>query len=45
MEKLLEEISFAAPDQVEKQVTITAEYVRSKLTGIIQDRDLSRYVL
>jgi ATP-dependent HslUV protease ATP-binding subunit HslU len=45
MEKLLEEISFAAPDQEEKQVTITAEYVRSKLTGIIQDRDLSHYVL
>jgi ATP-dependent HslUV protease ATP-binding subunit HslU len=45
MEKLLEEISFGAPDQAEKRVTITAEYVRSKLVDIVQDRDLSRYVL
>jgi ATP-dependent HslUV protease ATP-binding subunit HslU len=45
MEKLLEEISFGAPDQAEKHVTITAEYVRSKLADIVGDRDLSRYVL
>jgi len=45
MEKLLEEISFGAPDQQEKRVTITAAYVRSKLTDIVENRDLSRYVL
>jgi ATP-dependent HslUV protease ATP-binding subunit HslU len=45
MEKLLEEISFGAPDQEEKRVTITAAYVRSKLTDIVENRDLSRYVL
>jgi len=47
MEILLEEISFDAPDMAvaEREVTIDAEYVMDKLEDIIEDEDLSRYVL
>ncbi len=45
MESLLDEISFDAPDMTEKQVTISAEYVEEKMTDIVEDEDLSRYVL
>jgi ATP-dependent HslUV protease ATP-binding subunit HslU len=42
---VLEEISFEGPDLKKKTVKIDAEYVRKQLTGIIQDQDLSRYIL
>ena len=45
MEKLLEDISFDAPDLDAKQIPIDSEYVRGKLKDIIQDEDLSRYIL
>jgi len=45
MEKLLEEISFNAPDTDEKHINITSDYVRERLDDIIEDEDLSRYVL
>ncbi len=45
METLLDDISFEAPDMGEKKVEIDAEYVKSKLEDIIEDEDLSRYVL
>jgi len=45
MESLLEDISFDAPDMSEKDVVIDAEYVRKKLEDIVEDEDLSRYVL
>jgi ATP-dependent HslUV protease ATP-binding subunit HslU len=45
MEKLLDEISFDAPDRKEKDVTIDKGYVREKLTGILEDENLSRYIL
>jgi ATP-dependent HslUV protease ATP-binding subunit HslU len=45
MEKLLDEISFDAPDMSEKEVTITEEYVRDKLQEILEDENLSRYIL
>ena len=45
MEKLLEEVSFLAPELEDKQVTITAQYVQEKLADIVKDRDLSRYIL
>jgi ATP-dependent HslUV protease ATP-binding subunit HslU len=45
METLLEEISFDAPEMVEKGVVIDAEYVREKLEDIVEDEDLSRYIL
>ena len=45
METLLDEISFDAPDMTEKEVVIDAEYVRQKLNDIVEDEDLSRYIL
>ncbi|MDQ5985693.1 MAG: ATP-dependent protease ATPase subunit HslU [Syntrophus sp. SKADARSKE-3] len=45
METLLDEISFDAPDIENKDVVIDAEYVQDKLNDIIEDEDLSRYIL
>lgn len=45
LEKLLESVSFDAPDLEEKEIPIDASYVRDKLKNIIQDEDLSRYIL
>jgi ATP-dependent HslUV protease ATP-binding subunit HslU len=45
MERLLDEISFEAPDRPEKEAVIDARYVREKLAAIIKDEDLSRYIL
>ena len=45
LERVLEEASFDAPDRQEKQLTIDTEYVQKRLSGLIQDQDLSRYIL
>jgi len=45
MEKLLDEISFDAPDMVEKKVVIDQQYVSEKLRDIFEDENLSRYIL
>jgi len=45
MEKLLEEISFTAPDLASQEITITDAYVRDRLAALIEDEDLSRYIL
>ncbi len=46
MEKLLEDLAFAAPDKLEKsEVVIDVAYVDAKLGDIARDQDLSRYVL
>jgi ATP-dependent HslUV protease ATP-binding subunit HslU len=45
MEKLLDEISFDAPGLSGQTVTIDAQYVREKLSAIVKDEDLSRYIL
>ena len=45
MEKLLEDISFEAPEMPGKELTIDAEYVRHRLSDIWRDQDLSRYIL
>jgi ATP-dependent HslUV protease ATP-binding subunit HslU len=45
MERLLEEISFSAPDKSGQSVTIDAQYVNSRLTELVNDEDLSRYIL
>ncbi|MGP8049166.1 MAG: ATP-dependent protease ATPase subunit HslU [Desulfobaccales bacterium] len=45
MEKLLEEISFTAPDLGERAISISADYVRERLADLIEDEDLSRYIL
>jgi ATP-dependent HslUV protease ATP-binding subunit HslU len=45
MERLLDEISFDAPDMPGKELTIDAEYVRLRLSDVVRDQDLSRYIL
>ncbi|MCX5815677.1 MAG: ATP-dependent protease ATPase subunit HslU [Proteobacteria bacterium] len=45
MEKLLEDISYSAPDMKEKEITITREYVLEKLGEFLEREDLSRYIL
>jgi ATP-dependent HslUV protease ATP-binding subunit HslU len=45
METLLEELSFEAPDIAPATVPITAEYVDEKLSGLVKDQDLGRYIL
>uniref|UniRef100_A0A7C3WHU2 ATP-dependent protease ATPase subunit HslU n=1 Tax=Desulfobacca acetoxidans TaxID=60893 RepID=A0A7C3WHU2_9BACT len=45
MEKLLEDISFHAPDLAAQKITITDQYVRERLGNLIEDEDLSRYIL
>ncbi|GBF49753.1 ATP-dependent protease ATP-binding subunit HslU [Leptospira ryugenii] len=47
MEKLLEDTSFDAPDLLpeQKKVKIDEQFVLSKLQGIVEDKDLSRFIL
>ena len=45
LEKLLDEISFNAPDMKEKKIVIDKSYVEEKIADIVKDRDLSRYIL
>ncbi len=45
LEKVLEEISFDAPEMKTKQVSIDAAYVHKQLADIVKDEDLSRYIL
>lgn len=45
MEKVLEDISFEAPDIAPTRVVITPEYVREKLENIIQDQELAKFIL
>ena len=45
LEKLLEDISFNAPDLKKKQIIIDKKYVKEKLQSIIKSEDLSRYIL
>jgi len=45
MEHMLEEVSFDAPEISPTKVVINAEYVRDRLHDIIEDRDVSRYIL
>jgi len=45
LERLLDEISFTAPETRGKEVAIDAEYVRERLNPILKNEDLSRYIL
>ena len=45
MERLLETLSFDAPDQGRKSVNIDAQYVAEHLDDLIKDEDLTRYIL
>jgi ATP-dependent HslUV protease ATP-binding subunit HslU len=45
IERVLDEISFTAPESAEKKFTVTAEYVRRQLRDISENEDLSRFIL
>jgi ATP-dependent HslUV protease ATP-binding subunit HslU len=45
MEKLLEDLSFDAPDLSGSQHVIDETFVRGRLEGLIADEDLSRFIL
>jgi ATP-dependent HslUV protease ATP-binding subunit HslU len=45
MEKLLEDVLFEAPDVEEKRLMFDAEGVRERLSSLVKDVDLSRYIL
>lgn len=45
LEKMLDDISFEAPDMTEEKIVIDAKYVQDKISDIVKDRDLSRYIL
>ncbi|RIV29385.1 ATP-dependent protease ATPase subunit HslU [Alicyclobacillaceae bacterium I2511] len=45
MEKMLEDLSFEAPEVTLEEVVITPQYVEEKLQGIVVNRDLSQFIL
>ena len=45
MERLLDEVSFTAPEIRGNKITIDAQYVRDRLSPVLEDEDLSRYIL
>jgi ATP-dependent HslUV protease ATP-binding subunit HslU len=45
MEKLLDEVSFEAPDIKPAKISVTPDYVQTRLQGLVDDTDLTRYIL
>ena len=45
LEKVMEEISFSAPNIRKKDISIDRNYVRKQLQDIVEDQDLSRFIL
>jgi ATP-dependent HslUV protease ATP-binding subunit HslU len=45
MERLLEDVSFDAPDMSGQELVVDAEYVNAHLADVVKDEDLSRYIL
>lgn len=45
MERLVDEISYAAPEMQGQKISIDAQYVKDRLAPILKDEDLSRYIL
>jgi ATP-dependent HslUV protease ATP-binding subunit HslU len=45
MERVFETISFEASDLTDKKITIDASYVRQRLTDVVKDEDLSKFIL
>ena len=45
MEQLLEEVSFTAPDLKGQKISVTPEYIKSKISNLLKNQDLSRYIL
>jgi ATP-dependent HslUV protease ATP-binding subunit HslU len=45
MERLLDDVSFNAPERKGEQIKIDAAYVNQTLADIVKNQDLSRYIL
>ena len=45
MEKILANLSFEAPDKSGQKISIDRNYVKDQIDDVIEDRDLSRYIL
>ena len=45
MELILEEVSFHAPEIQGQTISITRGYVDEKLSNVLEDQDLTRYIL
>ncbi len=45
MERLLEDISFNAPDMEGQRIIVDSKFVKAKLEGVVEDEELSRYIL
>lgn len=45
MERLLEDVSYSAPDKAGESVTIDKDYVNNSLSDLVENEDLSRYIL
>ena len=45
VEKVLEDISFQAPDLAPAKIPINAQYVRDRLKGVLEDENLKKYIL
>lgn len=45
MEQLLEEVSFKAPELKGQKISVTPKYIKSRLSNLLKNQDLSRYIL
>ena len=45
VERVFETINFDAPDMADKQIKITGDFVRQRLSEIVKDEDLSKFIL
>ncbi len=45
LEKVLDEVSFEAPEMEKKKLKIDEAYVQKRLADVVKDQDLSRYIL
>jgi ATP-dependent HslUV protease ATP-binding subunit HslU len=45
LERVVDELSFDAPDRAEKSVVIDAAHIKARLDDVAADEDLSRYIL
>jgi ATP-dependent HslUV protease ATP-binding subunit HslU len=45
MERLLEDLSFDAPDRDDRKITVNATYVNERLRQVAEDEDLSKFIL
>ena len=45
MEQLLEEVSFTAPELKGQKISVTPKYIKSRISNLLKNQDLSRYIL